>query len=72
MSSPREIVAAADDALRRAGAPICYLHRGGESPAFALVVETEHWQKIMAMIPEGEAITDLVMNHGHVEGDEPE
>lgn len=69
-SSSEQIIEAADAALRRASAPICYLHRDGEQPAFAVVVGIGQWQAIMAMIPEGDAITDLVMNHGHVEGDE--
>lgn len=68
--SPQHIIDVAQEALDRASAPICYLHRSGDEPAFALVVEIEHWQKIMALVPEGKAITDLVMNHGHVEGDE--
>jgi hypothetical protein len=65
----KHIIQAADRALYRANAPICYLHRDGESPAFAVVVEIEHWQKIMELVPEGEAITNLVMYHGHIEGE---
>ena len=69
-SSSGHIVDVAQEALDRANAPICYLHRTGEEPAFAVVVEIGHWQTITAMIPEGEAITELVMHHGHIEGDE--
>jgi len=66
----RTIVWAARSALYRASAPICYLHRDGNAPPFAVVVEAEYWQQLMGMIPEGTEITELVMNHGHVEGDE--
>lgn len=67
-----EIVEAVQDALRRASAPICYVHEDGTKGAFAAIIETPLLRRIVDMIPEereGE-LTDVVMNHGHVEGDE--
>ena len=73
-SSPEHIIEVAQEALDRASAPICYLHRDGSSPAFAVVVESEHWRKLLALIPadEEEMYVGLIMNHGHIEGDEVE
>lgn len=65
------IIAAVHEALSLASAPICYVHGDPDDPAFALVVESGHWKKIMEMIPEGDEITNLAMNHGHVgDGDD--
>ncbi len=67
-----EIIAAADEALRRASAPICYLHRTEKEGAFAVVMEISHLHKIEALIDSDldAEITELVMSHGHVGGDE--
>lgn len=68
----REIVEAGEEALRRANAPICYLHKTGKDKAFAAVVTIECLQDMIMLFGdqyETEAY-DLFNNHGHIEGDE--
>lgn len=64
----RRIIRAAEMALERANAPICYLHRDGESPAFAAVMTIERLTALEdGTLPRTD---EEMMNHGHVEGDE--
>lgn len=72
MTEARDIIAAAETALHRASAPICYLHRDGHSAAFAVVIETDHLHRLEALVPDYRAgdAQDLMMYHGHIEGDE--
>lgn len=65
----RQIIEAGEEALRRASAPICYLHRDGTQGPFAVVVEIEMFGVMAEAFREVWPDGDL-MNHGHIEGDE--
>ena len=66
----RDIIAAADEALRRASAPICYLHRDERQGPYAAVITIECLREITDMLPPEGKVAELMMNHGHIEGDE--
>ena len=71
----RQIVRMAERALHRASAPICYLHRTGQDGPFAAIITAgaDGWlAKIEDLVPDekDDELTDIMMNHGHVEGDE--
>ena len=63
-----EIVRAAEEALRRASAPICYLHRDGTAAPFAVVLSIEVFNAMGD--PPDPASLDFA-NHGHIEADDP-
>lgn len=67
----RMLIDLIDHAFKNANAPLIYVHRTGEEPAYCAIITTEHLRAITDMIPTSARLNELMLNHSHIEGDDP-
>lgn len=62
-------VDAVESELEKQRTKMLFLHNMQGGPPTSVLIDGEHFQTLMNMVPKSEAMTEWIMNHGHIEAE---
>lgn len=66
----RKYLASLKEKLDKGDAPILYFHPESDEGADLVLIDINHWNKILDMLPESDEATNLIMSHSHIDPNE--